>query len=161
MRNTIAFSLLILAFACSHEEKPKLTEEEKTTIVMDVKEVLNNYNADVKAGGLTAEFKYLDNSKDFQWTPPGYQEPISYDSCVSMMKNAAGTYKEIDNSFESLTIDALAADTAFYSGKVKSTVTDTAGTAVTVYMNEKGKLIKRKDGWKLLTGETSISLSGK
>lgn len=161
MKNAIAFSFLIITFGCSHEEKPKLTDEEKTTIVMDVKEVLNNYNADVKAGGLTAEFKYLDNSKDFQWTPPGYQAPISYDSCTNMMKRATGTYKEIDNSFESLTIDALAADTAFYTGKIKSTVTDSTGNATTVYLNEKGKLIKRKDGWKLLTGETSILLSGK
>lgn len=161
MKNTLAFGLLIIAFGCSHEEKPQLSEEEKETIVMDVKETLDNFNADIKAGGITAEFKYLDNSKDFKWMPPGYQSPISYDSCTGMMKRSVGTYKEIDNSFESLTIDALSADTASYTGKIKSMMTDTTGNTMTIYLNEKGKLIKRKGGWKLLSGETTISLSGK
>jgi hypothetical protein len=161
MKNTIFLGLFFFAFGCSHEEKPQLSEEEKGNIVMDVKDVLDNFNADTKASGITSEFRYLDNSKDFHWMPPGCQAPISYDSCVNMMKKSEGTYKQIENSFESLSIEALSADTASYVGKIKSMMTDTTGNITTIYLNEKGKLIKRKDGWKLLSGETTISLSGK
>jgi hypothetical protein len=161
MKNNTVFAAVIFLISCSGEQKPQLSDEEKGNIVMDVKEVLDNFNADVKAGGLTSEFKYLDNSKDFKWIPPGYQTSISYDSATSMMKRSSGTYKEINNSFENLTINALSADTASYTGKIKSMMTDTMGNIMTIYLNEKGKLIRRKDGWKLLSGETTISLSEK
>jgi hypothetical protein len=161
MKKIVFLLPVIFAFACTHEEKPQLSDEEKGNIVMDVKEVLDNFNADVKAGGLTSEFRYLDNSADFKWIPPGYQSPISYDSATKMMTRSAGTYKEINNSFENLTINALSSDTASYTGKIKSMMTDTMGNIMTIYLNEKGKLVRRKDGWKLLSGETTISLSEK
>jgi hypothetical protein len=161
MKNKAAFILLVLSFSCSREQKPLLTEEEKGNIVIEVKETLDNYYADIRSGGLTAEFKYLDNSKDFYWTPPGYNKPISYDSVACVLKKNAGNYKEIDNAFENLTIEAISLDSASYSGKIRSSITDTTNNSTTIYLNEKGKLIKRKDGWKLLNGETSVSLSGK
>jgi len=148
-----------LFFVCCKPSPPPLTDEQKGEIVLEVKETLNNYYADIKSGGLTSEFNYLDNSKDFYWTPPGYTTPISFDSVSAILKMNAPNYKEIDNSFESLNIEATAIDSAFYSGKIKSITTDTSGTPTTLYLNEKGKLIKRKDGWKLLSGETTLWLN--
>lgn len=159
MKNKLAFIFLLLAFSCSQEQKPTLSDEQKGEIVLEVKQTLDNYYADIKSGGLTAEFKYLDNSKDFYWTPPGYSKPISYDSVATILKMNAPNYKEIDNTFENLNIEALSVDSAIYSGKIRSTITDTSGTPMSMFLNEKGKLIKRKDGWKLLSGETTISLS--
>ena len=160
MKNNAVFAVLIFLVSCSGEQKPPLTEEEKGNIVLEVKEILDNFNAEIKEGGLTTEFKYLDNSKDFHWTPPGYQSSISYDSVANILKKNAANYKEIANQFESLTIDAISADTAIYSAKIISVLTDTTNNPLTIHLKEKGKLIKRKDGWKLLSGETTVSLTG-
>ncbi len=157
MKNIFAFAFLVVLFGCSHEQKPTLTDEEKGNIVMEIKETLDNYYADIKEGGLTAELKYLDNSKDFCWMPPGYSSSISFDSVASILKKNAPNYKEIDNKFESLTIEAISLDSAMYSGKIRSILTDTTNTPITMFLNEKGKLVKRKDGWKLISGETTIS----
>ncbi len=155
---TIALTVLISAFIVSCDQVTSLTDEEKGNIVIEVKQTLDNYYADIKQEGLTAEFKYLDNSKDFYWTPPGFSKPISYDSVAIILKKNAPNYKEIDNKFESLTIDAISLDSAMYSGKIRSIITDTTNNVITMHLNEKGKLIKRKDGWKLLSGETTLSL---
>jgi hypothetical protein len=160
MKNNAVFAVLIFLISCSGEQKPLLTEEEKGNIVLEVKEVLDRFNAEIKEGGLTTEFKYLDNSKDFHWTPPGYRSAISFDSVAGMLKKNAANYKEIENRFESLTIDAASADTAIYDAKITSVLTDTTNNPITVHLKEKGKLIKRKDGWKLLSGETTVSLTG-
>lgn len=158
----ILIFLLALVFSNSCKQgPPSLTDEQKGTLVMEIKETLDNYYADIKSGGLIAEFKYLDSTKDFSWMPPGYTKPISFDSVACILKANSGNYKEIDNSFENLNIEVLCEDSAVYSGKIRSIMTDTTNTPMTIYLNEKGKLIKRKDGWKLLNGETTISLSGK
>lgn len=162
IKQNIFISIAVLiSFNSCKQNPPPLTEEQKGTLAMEVKETLDNYYADIKSGGLTAEFKYLDSTKDFFWIPPGYAKPITFDSVASILKAKAGNYKEIDNSFESLNIEVLSEDSAMYSGKIRSTMTDSTNTPMTIYLNEKGKMIKRKDGWKLLSGETSISLSGK
>lgn len=161
MKNILVLTALLFASNCANKEKPKLTDEEKGTVVMDVKETLDNYYADIKSEGLTAEFKYLDSTRDFLWTPPGYTKPISFDSVSSLLKTNSQTHKEIDNSFVSLSIEAISIDSATYSGKIKSTITDSTGFTTTMFLVEKGTLVKRKDGWKLLHGETSISLNGK
>ncbi len=157
---TLLFYPSLLFISCK-QALPTLTDEQKGEIVLEVKETLDNYYADIKSGGLTSEFNYLDNSKDFYWTPPGYTAPISFDSVSTILKMNAPNYKEVDNSFESLSIEAITIDSAFYSGKIKSIITDTSGTPITMYLTEKGKLIKRKDGWKLLSGETTLSLTRK
>lgn len=164
MSNTTIITLLFfpsLLFISCKQSSPELTDEQKQEIVLEVKGTLDNYYTDIKNDGLTAEFNYLDSSKDFYWTPPGYNTPISFDSVSKILNKNATNYKEINNSFESLNIEAIAIDSAYYSGKIKSIITDTSGTPTTMYLNEKGKLIKRKDGWKLLSGETTLSLDKK
>jgi hypothetical protein len=133
-----------------------LTENEKTNIITDVKLTLDNYYNDIRQSGLTAEFKYLDNSKDFFWVPPGYSSSASYDDIVNAIKQNALKFKSVDNSFEKLQIIPLTKDLATYTGQLSSTMIDTSGKVTQVSLVETGLLIKRQDGWKLLSGQTSM-----
>jgi hypothetical protein len=145
---------LLAVFSC--KEKPShLTANEREEIVATIRETLNNYYRDVKTSGLTAEFKYLDNSSDFFWVPPGYSTAISIDSVVSVLKQNAPLFKTINNSFDTLSIIPLSAEFATYTARISSVMTDTTSKMSSLSLIETGVLIKRTDGWKLLCGQTS------
>jgi hypothetical protein len=133
-----------------------LTENEKGEIIADVKLTLDNYYNDIRKSGLTAEFKYLDNSPDFFWVPPGYSNAVSYDGIVSAIKQNALRYKLVDNCFKKLQIIPLTQELVTYTGQLSSTLTDTAGKVSHYLLVETGVMIRRHDGWKLLNGQTSM-----
>ena len=147
------FTLLIIA---SCHQTPALTENEKATIIVEVKQTLDNYYSDIKEDGLTAEFKYLDHSSDFFWVPPGYTSAISYDSVSTVLKQNAPLFSLVDNSFDSLRIIPLSIDLATYTGRLRSVMTDTSHKTISFSLLETGVLIKRNDGWKLLHGQTCM-----
>jgi hypothetical protein len=133
-----------------------LTSLEEEDVINSIRQTLNNYYADIKKEGLTAEFNYLDNSPDFFWVPPGYSTAISYDSVAKILKQNAPLFRSVDNSFDTLRIIPLDKQVAIYTARIRSTITDTKGVVTIMSLVETGVLIKRNDGWKLLSGQTSV-----
>ncbi len=154
----IALIIFLIASIFTACQKPvaSFTENDKKKMVDSIRLTLNNYYADIKKDGLTAEFQYLDNSKDFFWVPPGYKDPINYDSVVAVLTKNAPSFSSIHNTWDSLTIIPLSPELASYTGKIHSVMVDTAGKTMDIHLIETGTLIKRKDGWKLLNGQTSM-----
>lgn len=150
----LLFILTISLHSC--QENAGLSEKDRAKISEDVEEMLLQYVSDIKEKGLTAEFDYLDNSSDFFWAPPGYGRAISYDSIASILKANADHFKSIENSYDSLSVIALKHDLAAYNALITSSVIDTEGSKSTVHLVETGVVIKRKNGWKLLSGQTSL-----
>ena len=148
-------ALSILLSSC-HYRNAGLTEKDRAEISAEVKEMLLNYVSDIKEKGLTAEFDYLDNSSDFFWAPPGYGRAISYDSIASILKTNAEHFESIENSYDSLSIIPLKNDLATYTATITSVMIDAEGTESTVRLVETGVVIKRNNGWKLLSGQTSL-----
>jgi hypothetical protein len=153
-RLILPFFIVSTLLSCKRSET--LTQNQQDEIISEVRQTLTNYYDDIKTSGLTAEFKYLDHSEDFFWVPPGYSVSISYDSVATILNNNAPLFKSVENSFDTLRITALTQEFATYSGRLKSTMTDTSGNVVTAYLVETGLLIKRTEGWKLLSGQTSM-----
>ncbi|HRG33340.1 MAG: nuclear transport factor 2 family protein [Saprospiraceae bacterium] len=153
-RQAILLFIFIAIFSC--QEYTTMTKDDKARIELDVRQTLSNYYDDIRKSGLTAEFNYLDHSPDFFWVPPGYSSCISYDSVVHVLEENAPKFKSIDNSFESLRIVPLSNDIATYTGRQHSMMTDSNGKIMTFQLVETGVLIKRKAGWKLLSGQTTI-----
>ena len=118
--------------------------------------MMNDYYNDIKTNGLLAEFKYLDSSEDFSWTPPGYSASISYDSVANILRSNAAGFKSIVNTWNSLEIRPASENRALYTGIITSRVTDISGKITNTKLIERGFVIKRKEGWKLLTGKTII-----
>lgn len=153
--NILTISCLLTALSC---EQPKtITKDEKIEISDNVRQTLTDYFDDIRESGLTAEFKYLDNSTEFFWTPPGYSSSISYDSVVTILNHNAPLYQSIDNQWDTLRITALTKELAVYTGRLRSTMTDTSGQVFKIKLVETGFLIKRHDGWKLLCGQTATT----
>jgi hypothetical protein len=153
-RSILALLTLLTIVSC--RQSIPLNENEKATVIEEVRQTLNDYNKDVKKSGLLAEFKYLDNSSEFFWVPPGYPGSISYDSVATVLKQNAPNYKSIDNTFETLQIIPLSKELATYTGRINSTMIDISGKTMTLNLVETGVVVKRQDGWKLLNGQTTI-----
>ena len=143
-----------LTVSCSQPET--LSETERAEIILATKETLTNYYNDIRKEGLRAEFRYLDNSKEFFWVPPGYASPISYDSVAAILNQNAPLFKSIDNSFDTLILIPLSRGLVTYTGRLHSVTIDMTEKSDTITLIETGILIKRKDGWKLLSGQTSM-----
>lgn len=149
------FLLLLPVLSCD-QRTTELTTVEEQEIIHSIKETLNNYFTDIRNHGLTAEFKYLDNSPEFFWVPPGYSSAISYDSVVKILKQNAPQFRLVDNSFDTLRITPLNRELAIYTARLSSTMTDTNRIVSKLSLMETGVLIKRNDGWKLLSGQTTV-----
>jgi hypothetical protein len=151
----LLYTLSIFVASCQHRNAT-LTEKDRTEISIEVKQMLLNYVTDIKEKGLTAEFDYLDNSADFFWAPPGYGRAISYDSIATILTTNASQFESIENSYDSLSIIPLKNDLSIYTATITSTTIDAEGSKSIVRLIETGVVIKRSNGWKLLSGQTSL-----
>ena len=118
--------------------------------------MLHNYYKDINEKGLITELKYLDSSADFSWHPPGFEGPIPYDSAAAIIRNNAVVISSARLTWDSLTVIPVHRDTAKYTGRITSIVVDTSGYSDTLFLKEEGTAIRRKDGWKLLSGKTRL-----
>jgi hypothetical protein len=154
MRSILIYASILSLISC--RQSGSMTEDEKAAIVADVRRTLDNYYNDIRKSGLTAEFKYLDNSAEFFWVPPGYPNAISYDSVAAVLNQNAGKFTHIDNTFDTLQIFAISRRYATYTGRLTSVMTDTSGQTRSFNLVETGVMTKKGDAWKLLSGQTSI-----
>lgn len=155
IRKSVHFIFVAVLPWCACQKADTLSDGEKEAIRSRVKQTLNDYYDAIRAGGMMAEFDYLDNSYEFYWVPPGYSSWISYDSVAAVLKMNSPAFSSVDNVWDTLRIDPLTHEYATYSGTLRSTMTDTAGIVTEVAAIETGVVVKRKDGWKLLRGQTT------
>ena len=152
MKALIFISLLLLA-GCQKRKPPEGLNKDQVTA--DIEQMLVDYHNDIRKHGLLAEFKYLDDSKDFYWVPPGYRIPLSYDSVKAILEANAAGLRYVDFRWDTLQVFPLSNYIGSYTGIVVGSLTDTAGVTSSVKIIESGMVIKRHDGWKLLSGQST------
>ncbi|MCE9539910.1 MAG: hypothetical protein K8R85_11930 [Bacteroidetes bacterium] len=152
----LLFVLLIAITLVACQQPATLSNDEKRIITNEVRQTLYNYYTDIRKSGLAAEFNYLDNSKEFFWVPPGFSGAIFYDSVAAILNKSAKLFTSVNNTFDTLIIVPLRNDLANYTCRLTSAMTLVDGKSSTMSMVETGTLIKRKNGWKLLCGQTTI-----
>lgn len=118
--------------------------------------MLQQYYSDVSEKGLTAEFKYLDNSKKIFWNPPRYNSTLTYNDLIREVTNNSKIYKSLSYKWDTLNVFSLTNSIANYSGIVKGEMIDTLGRKTVVKLLESGSVIKRKNRWKILNCQTTI-----
>ncbi|MEO9965760.1 MAG: hypothetical protein ABJF11_08230 [Reichenbachiella sp.] len=153
MKITSYILTIFILWSCDYN--PKSQAMDKDQIKLEVQQMFDNYHKDIATDGLLAEFKYLDTSADFYWVPPGYDAALSYDSVETILTANAKSFQQIYFGWDTLQIFPLTADIANYSGIVLGEMTDTAGTQMNVSIIESGTVIRREDGWKLLSGQSA------
>ena len=153
MKILVLFFFILSTLSCKNDH---IWNEESNKVHAEVKSMLHNYYKDINEQGLLAELNYLDTSEDFSWHPPGFEGPIPYDSAAPIIRNNAVIISSAQLTWDSLTVIPIHRDTAKYMGRITSIVVDTSGYSDTLYLSEEGVAIRRKDGWKLLSGKTIL-----
>jgi hypothetical protein len=151
---TILFLFVVCSILACSGRLGNLTNRQKKTIIKEVEAFFLDYSHAVRLRGVKAEFDFLDHSQEFYWIPPGYTSPISYDSVAAVLHQVAGNVKSIDNHYDTVRIIPLTTHLATYTSKVRSVIMDTAEVVTSLELLETGVVIKRKEGWKLLHGQT-------
>lgn len=151
MRNLLFFAAIMWFLSCSQPGNFDTGAGHN-----DVKSTIDNYYNDLRIGGLLAELKYLDSSTQFFWVPPGYLNYAGYDSITAAIRKNAALLKSVDNRYDSLLIIPLTEGYANFVMRTVSTTVDTAGDTTKMAFIESGVMVKRKEGWKFLSGQTSI-----
>ena len=149
-------ALCIVILAGCNREQSWLSTDQAIKVELEVRQLFDHYFEAIHTRGLTAEFQYLDRSSDFFWVPPGYHNPISYDSVAAVLTLNAPRFVSVENTFDTLRIIPLTTVLATYTAKLRSVMKDTSGNVSELYLIETGVVIKRSDGWKLLNGQTSL-----
>ena len=150
----IAINILLSFVTCS--SPPENRQFDRGQIEKEVTTMLHDYHASMKDHGIAGEFDYLDNSSDFFWVPPGFQSKLDYDSVKVILEQTATVTKSISLEWRTLEVFPLSNEIATYTGIVESTMTDTANNVNEAVIIESGTVIKRSDGWKLLSGQSAV-----
>lgn len=152
MRNLCTLAC-ILVLSCNQSNH---SSSKHDNVRSEIKTIFDNYYNDIRKDGLLAELKYLDSSAQFFWVPPGYLNYVSYDSVAAAIRRNAALLKSVDNRYDSLLIVPLSGDHAQFVVRTVSTTVDGGGETTKTAFIESGVMVKRNNGWKFLSGHTSI-----
>ena len=116
--------------------------------------MFDEYHDAIHKEGLRGEFHYLDSSENFFWAPPGYAVALSYDSIRAILIQNDKALATAKLHWDTLQIFPLSSRLATYTGVVNCAMTDTSGATTNARVLESGVVVKRNDGWKLLSGQS-------
>jgi hypothetical protein len=150
---TLPILCVVVCIACNGAQ---LSKRKAAQITREATDMLHNYHKDLAAHGLAAEFKYLDSTDQFNWHPAGYDTAIGFDSVATVLRRLDDFYTSIKSHWDTLSITPLSDSMADYTGIFTTSMTDVSGITDTYTMHESGRLVRRPDGWKMLSGRTSI-----
>jgi len=152
---SLIFLIFLACLSCGRSESKIVIEIDSLSIKSEVREMLHSYHQSIKEFGLIGEFEYLDHSAEFFWVPPGYQTALTYDSVESILKQSAKGFKSAEFSWDTLRLSVLSPSIVNYTGIVSGTMIDTSDVVTEVSIIESGTIIKRPNGWKLLSGQSA------
>lgn len=151
--------LFLLLLACqTPSSSAKFDTVAKKNVASEAIDMLKAYHEAIRVGGLSAEFAYLDSSSYFFWIPPNYDNALDFDSVKTILLQTDASIMGVNFNWEKIAVYPIAPELATYHGIVTGNMIDTSGTDFPVHILESGTLIKRPDGWKLLSGQ-SVNLT--
>ena len=153
MKNIFIAVAIFSFFSCNQNDKSAV---DSSNVQGEIKSTIDSYYNDIRKDGLLAELKYLDSSNNFFWVPPGYLNYASYDTIVSAIRRHASSLKSIDNRYDSLLIIPLTDEYAQFVMRTISNSVRAEGDTIRSAFIESGVMVKRKDGWKFLSGQTTL-----
>ncbi|NNE27424.1 MAG: hypothetical protein HKN09_11325 [Saprospiraceae bacterium] len=152
MKYLLLITLTICVSACqSEKEYPdfKSIEEETTNMLMA-------FHTAVNQSGLMAEFEFLDSSKQFYWTPPGYSYAIEYDSIKNILIESSKDIDHVHFEWDTLDVFPLSSDYCNYRGIVDCRMVGLDSVSQEFKVLESGTLVRRSDGWRFLSGQSRV-----
>ncbi|TXG34763.1 hypothetical protein [Seonamhaeicola maritimus] len=112
------------------------------------------YHDDLIENGIKDIIKYLDESRDFFWLLSGNSSSSDYKTVSSLLLSHHPLVKYLEFDWNPLHIHPLTKNIAVYTGVVEGVQLDTSNIKSSFKVVESGTLVKRKDGWKFLSGQS-------
>jgi hypothetical protein len=153
-RTSLVFATLVFIGSCSERTNLSTTEYDK--IKREIEAALHKNFETIAAEGWIGELKALDDSRQFSWVPPGKYAPINYDSMKSVLQRATMTIEKTELAWIELYVKPISQTLATYSGRYSSRYTMKSGKVAEFTMAESGTVIRKKNGWKLISGQTFL-----
>ncbi len=151
----LIFCFVLQNVSCTNAAK-ELNENERQQIKNEISGLLHANFKNIAEKGYMEDLKSLDNSPGFYWIPPGQTMPISYDSVAAIIKKFIPGNRSVVSTWDTLHVQPINKEIATYAGKYHSIYTDTTGKVLEFNMHEIGTVVKRKEGWKIVSGKTSV-----
>jgi hypothetical protein len=144
---------------CGPSPSKSLDSEEKEAVRKEATQMLHDYHDAIRKGGLLTEFEFLDSSQDFFWIPPGVDALMGYEAVKKAIMANVASIDSMSTHWVSLQVHPLSQDIGKLSSYTISKRADSTGIKMDtsrVTMLESGTMIRRANGWKLLSGQTVV-----
>ena len=146
---------LIIGLVNSCQVQPKTNVYDSDAVKSEVTQMFDVYHKAIDENGLLGEFEFLDTSANFFWVVPGSTAAIDIDSVKTILAATAPKFVQVHFHWQTLDIFPLSNTLANFTGITKGSMKDTSGVDTQVAIIESGTVIKRSDGWKLLSGQSA------
>jgi hypothetical protein len=102
----------------------------------------------------------MDSSDAFFWVFPPDTGAVSRAMLADGLRTELESYPSIEGRWLSLRVEPLTATLASYTGVFEQVATTVGGDVVTTHGIETAVVVLRDDGWKFLSGQTTLRAGG-
>lgn len=153
MKKLLIIGIVFICCSCNYNQGEN--DISRTQIREEISVMMGNYLTDLNKNGMESQMKYMDNSDDFRWTYSNYRRVYLFDDMAQQLNKSENEGYSAHLTFDELEIIPISENIANYTAKL-SGFTKFDGKNSDVSILESGTLIKRKDGWKFLNGQTAL-----
>lgn len=109
---------------------------------------------DYEAEDFDAVMSHLDTSRNFFWIYPPDTVPVTREIFAEVLRWEFDMNNPIRYKWDTIQVIPLSSDLAYYQGRGHKVETDTSKIEHVVIGFQSAIVIRREEGWKLLSGQT-------
>ena len=157
MKNIIVSIVVSFLIFTACQQQYQLTDSQKTEIIKEVETMATQFFIDYNNKNIDAVVRSLDDSPKFFWVFPPETTHLSRDKLVSSLTLEIESALFLEAAWDEIIVEPLASDFAYCKGVFNVVITDSLKNEKKFIGIESAVVVKRKDGWKFLMGQTSTS----
>ena len=147
---------LIVGSFLSCDQEAKLTNDQKYEIINSVKKSQEQFCLDYEAEDFDAVMSHLDTSRNFFWIYPPETVPVTREIFAEVLKREFEMNNPIKFIWDTIQVVPLSSDLAYYQGRFHRVETDTSEIEQVGITFVSAIVIRREEGWKLLSGQNCL-----
>jgi len=154
------FALLCLLPLLSCQRSTDLSDSQRAAVIQGVQQLAVQFFDDVRTHNAAAVIAHLDSSEAFFWVFPPDTGAVSRATIAEGLRAELESYPSIEGRWLTMRVEPLTATLASYTGVFEQVSTSVDGNAVRTQGIETAVVILRDNGWKFLSGQTTLRTGG-
>ena len=159
-RSALTFTLMCLLPLISCQRSTDLTEAQRRAVIQGVQQMAVQFFDDVRTHNADAIIAHMDSSDAFFWVFPPDTTLHSRATLAAGLRTDLDAYPSIEGRWLRMRVEPLTATIAVYTGVFEQVGTTLEGEIFTTRGIESATVILRDDGWKFLSGQTTLRSGG-